>query len=52
MDEGGIELKGFAADAPGCGNRLEFVLQLDRGHLAKALSELDEVLNVFPVRAG
>ena len=49
---GGIELKGFAADAPGSGNHLEFVLRLDQGHLPKVLSGLDEILNEFPVRAG
>jgi hypothetical protein len=49
---GGIELKGLAADFPGSNNRLEFVLQLDQGHLPKVLAGLDEILNEFPLRVG
>ena len=49
---GGIALKGFAADAPGTGNRLEFELSLDQSHLPSVLKGLDEILEQFPPRAG
>jgi hypothetical protein len=49
---GGISLKGEAWDQPGIGNRLEFSLDLDQTHVGKALSELNEVVGGFPVRAG
>jgi hypothetical protein len=49
---GGISLKGEAWDQPGIGNRLEFNLDLDQTHVGKAVSELNEVVGGFPVRAG
>lgn len=49
---GHIALKGMALDAPGMGNRLEFHLDLDQGHLATALLGLDNVVETFPVRTG
>ena len=49
---GRISLKGEAWDQPGIGNRLEFNLDLDQTHIGKTLSELNEVVGGFPVRAG
>lgn len=49
---GHIALKGLAIDAAGIGNRLEFVLALNQGHLSSALKGLDEIIGSFPVRAG
>ncbi len=49
---GHIALKGLALDVPGMGNRLEFHLDLDTGHLSSALRELDEIVGAFPTRIG
>ncbi|KRW67430.1 hypothetical protein AO741_20765 [Pseudomonas sp. TTU2014-105ASC] len=48
---GHIQLKGVAIDAPGIGNRLEFQMALDQGHLSAALRGLDGIASSFPVRA-
>ena len=50
--KGHIALAGVAFDAPGTGNRLEFHINLDQGHLSSALRGLDGIATTFPVRAG
>jgi hypothetical protein len=49
---GGITLKGEALDQPGIGNCLIFELALDQTYLASTLDGLDQVIDVFPVRAS
>ncbi|RYF29258.1 MAG: hypothetical protein EOO23_07000 [Comamonadaceae bacterium] len=49
---GHIVLKGLALDVPGIGNRLQFRLDLDPGHLTLALRGLDEIVGAFPTRIG
>jgi hypothetical protein len=49
---GGITLKGEALDQPGIGNCLTFELALDQTYLASTLDGLDQVIDVFPVRAS
>jgi hypothetical protein len=49
---GHISLRGVALDSPGMGNKLEFRLDLDQGHLSTALTELDEIVAAFPVRSS
>ncbi|HEY8357345.1 MAG TPA: hypothetical protein VIL30_07755 [Ramlibacter sp.] len=49
---GHVVLKGVALDAPGVGNRLEFEIPLDQGHLSTALKGLHGITSSFPVRAG
>lgn len=49
---GHVLLKGIALDAPGTGNRLEFELALDQSYLLSALEGVDEIVSIFPVRAG
>jgi hypothetical protein len=47
---GGIKLLGEALDQAGIGNRLCFRLSLDQTQIGAALTQLDEVLESFPVR--
>jgi len=47
---GHVQLKGLAIDAPGIGNRLEFQIALDQGHLSTALRGLNGITSSFPVR--
>jgi hypothetical protein len=47
---GAIELRGEALDQAGIGNRLCFRLSLDQTQIGAALTQLDEVLERFPVR--
>ncbi len=49
---GHIALKGLALDVLGTGNRLEFHLDLDPGHLTAGLRGLDEIVGAFPTRFG
>jgi hypothetical protein len=49
---GGMSLKGVASDQSGIGNCLEFNFDLDQTHVGKALRELNQVVEQFPVRAG
>jgi len=48
---GGIVVKGEAANQSGV-NRLGFGFQIDQTYLANTLSELNEVIEAFPIRAG
>lgn len=50
--KGRIALLGIASDAPGMGNRLEFRIDLDQGHLSSAIRGLDGIATTYPVRAG
>lgn len=50
--KGHIALLGIASDAPGMGNRLEFRIDLDQGHLSSAIRGLNGIAATFPVRAG
>lgn len=50
--KGHIALSGIATDAPGIGNRLEFRIDLDQGHLSSAIRGLDGIATTFPIRAG
>jgi hypothetical protein len=49
--KGHIALLGIASDAPG-GNRLEFRIDLDQGHLSSAIRGLDGIATTYSVRAG
>ncbi|WP_150104339.1 WapI family immunity protein [Shewanella sediminis] len=48
---GGIELVGSCMDTVGVGNELNFSAGLDQTYLQSIISELDEVIENFPVRA-
>lgn len=50
--KGHIALVGIAFDAPGTGNRLDFHIHLEQGHLPSAIRGLDCIATTFPVRAG
>jgi hypothetical protein len=49
---GEVLLRGVAIDIAGTGNRLEFHLTLDQTHLHRALDELRQVTDRYPIRAG
>jgi hypothetical protein len=49
---GGITLKGEALDQPGIGNCLTFELAPGQTYVRSTLDGLDEVIDVFPVRAS
>lgn len=49
---GQIDLKGYAVDRAGNGNRLEFEMHLDQTHLDGALRGLESIIETFPVRAS
>ncbi len=46
---GHIKCSGTVLDQPGIGNRLEFTLDLDQSYLPKLLSDLDHLVETFPV---
>ena len=48
--KGHIELRGEAADEPGVGNLLSFILRFDQSQLGRSTHELEKVIAEFPVR--
>ena len=47
---GHVSVSGTAQDAAGTGNRLEFHLEVDQTHLTPLVTQLERVLEEFPVR--
>ena len=47
-----ITARGQVRDAPGTGNVLQFVLELDQTQLFGTMVQLGELLNRFPVRGS
>lgn len=48
---GRVRLEGRASDQPGSGNKLNFVIDVDQSHLKSAIGDIDEALEMYPVRA-
>jgi hypothetical protein len=50
-DIGHLEVQGVAIDHPGMGNELKFTFDLDQTYLPKIMSDLDEIITLFPIRS-